>query len=479
MVPARKLFRNYVILFAGNVLGQLLFFFGLTRLARVLGPAGFGVWNFAQLWMLYLLRAGEFGLEVVGIRETSRDPSLVGTWIATVVPLRFALALLLFGFALLVSAANLLPSGTTTLVLICALSVFPMAFLLEWVLEARQEVGLISSARVLKGLLFFLCVFSLVAGSEHAELAAFLYVVSLAIPGLVIFAIVVRRFGFHWSSFSYRRGLGALRLSAPIGVATLLSQYSLVAATMMVGYVLPKEELGYFTAAHRIVIFLWAYVITSMHRILLPSLSRSFHESLSGYQRFVERFFRLSALAAVPMGLLGTLCAGPLMVLLYSAQYESSGTVFAIVLWAFVLATMRSILEIGLIASDCQRRYMKGMAILAVTYTIVTPILTLTFGIIGAAASTVISEAVYFAYLVMSFPHTTPAALLKNTWKPLLAALVALVALHPLAEVGFVWRGMMGLALFVGVLVLTKGVTISDFALIRSAVRRDAFEPPT
>lgn len=470
MVVAKKLLRNFIVLLAGNVIGQILSFVGLAYLARVLGPSGFGVWNFAQVLMLYLLRVGEFGLEVVGIRETSRDPRILSPWIATVVSIRFLFALVLFGLTLLVSKTNLLPDGTSSLVLISALAVFPMALLLEWVFESRQEVGLISLARILKGLLFFLGIFFMVSNKADVERAAYLYVASLVIPGLLIFSMVVRRFGSDWSSISYRKIVEALAKSAPIGIASLLSMYSLSLATLVVGYLLSKEELGFFTAAHRIVLFLWAYVITSMHRIILPGLSRSFQESLPHFQQFVEKCFRLSALVALPIGLVGTLCGVELMRLLYSVQYEASGAAFGILLWAFIFSTIRSILEIALIASDRQAKYMKGILFLSTIHTVLIPILTLKFGIIGTSVAVVGAELAYFIYLVITTPYSKPAFLWKNLWKPLLAVFSAMVAtlpfvLQPLLRLG------VGTTVFGVLIVALKGMSPGDLAAVKSLFR--------
>jgi O-antigen/teichoic acid export membrane protein len=476
--PAKRLLKNYITLFAGNVLGQLFFFLGFVQLARVLGPSGFGIWNFAQVCMLYLLRLGEFGLEVVGVRETSRDPKIVGSWIAHVVSIRIVLAVFLFGLAMLLSVTNLFPSGTTSLVVISSLCVFPMALLVEWVFEARQEVGLISIARILKGMLFFLGVVFLISKSDDVKLAAYLYVISLTLPAVMMLSIVVSRFGFTWSSLSIRSALDALHKSAPIGVSSLLLQYCLSVSPLMVGYFLSMEKLGYFTAAHRIVLFMWAYILTSMHRILLPSLSQYFRDSLPQYTRFVEKFFRLSALFAVPLGLVGTLCAIPLMTLLFTAQYESSGIVFAIIIWAFVLASIRSILEIALIASDRQRRYMLGMVFLAIMYTVLAPILTLKYGIAGASAAMVISELCYFVYLILFFPFLKPSLLIKNTWKPILAAIISLIIFLPLTDLHPVFKMVFSSATFGIIIIGLKGVTIDDWELLKSIIRRESVKQP-
>jgi O-antigen/teichoic acid export membrane protein len=474
MANAGRLLRNFVVMLAGNVLGQFLFFVGLAYLARVLGPSDFGIWNFAQIWMLYLLRMGEFGLEVIGIRGSARDPQTVPAWIATIVSTRLGLAVILFGIAVAAVSANLLPAGTSSLVLISALAVFPMALLLEWVFESRQEVGLISGARILKGLLFLAGITLFVRGSGDTELAAALYVIGLSVPGLALFVVVVRRFGFDGRSVRLRTCVDALRTSAPIGIATLLSQYSLSVSTIVIAYVLSKEDLGYYTAAYRIVLFLWAYVITSMHRILLPSLSRSFHESMPAFQRFMERFFRLAALAAVPLGLVGTLCSGWLMTLLYSSRYEASGVVFGFVVWGFVLAMVRSILEIGLIASDRQRRYVGGMLVMSLAYTIFTPILTWKMGMTGTAIAVVAAELSYFVYLIVSSPYIATTILLKSMWRPVVAAIAAAVAVYPAAGLHPVLRSGAGFVVFLVVIVILKGITQEDVDLARTLLQRRA-----
>jgi len=479
VTSAKKLLKNFIKMFAGNVIGQLFFFLGLTYLARVLKPSGFGVWNFAQIWMLYLMRGSEFGLEVVGIQETSRNPARINTWVPTIISVRFVLAILLFGGVVIVSTADLLPVGTESLVLIFAFTTMPMAFILEWVFEGRQEVGLISIARILKGVLFCVGVFLMVSNIKDIERAAYIYIGSLILPILIIFVLVIKRFGIDWSSISFRNGLNALIKSTPIGIATLLSGYSLFVTPMMVGYFLSREELGFFTAAHRIVLFLWAYVTSSMQRILLPSLSRSYYEALPNFQRFVERFFRLSVLAAVPMGIIGLICATQLMKFLYSAQYEASGVVFGILLWGFVIANIRSILEIALIAADRQQRFMKGMVILSISYSLLTPVLILLFGIVGAAVAVVSSEFCYFGYLIFTCPYSKPISFLKNLWKPLVAALMAIVLLLLNPTSSLIIRMVLSTTVFGIVIIALKGVLVEDFEVIISLFKRTNLESST
>jgi O-antigen/teichoic acid export membrane protein len=464
------------MLFAGNVLGQVFFFFGLTHLARVIGPAEFGVWNFAQAWMLYLLRAGEFGLEVVGIREISREPTSTSTWITTIVAVRGVLAGLLFAVTLLAAAMNIIPLDATNLVILSAISVFPIAVQLEWVYEARQEVGILSGVRVLKGLIFLVLVLLLVRNQGDAGEAMVIYVVSVAAASGFILYTNLSRFGFSCGALGNHFWASALRKATPIGMATLLSQYTLFIGTMTVGYSLSRNDLGYFTTAHRIVVFLWAYVVASLSRILLPTLSSDFRESSERFGQFIEKFFRLSVLVVIPFGLVGSLGGTWAISLLFSEEYQSAGPIFAILIWAFVLAVVRCILEIALIASDNQKKYLYGMVFSAVCYTVVTLTLTRGFGVIGAAFAAVVGELIYLSYLMIITPHARAKILLAHLWKPAMASISFAPAFAIPGDIHVVVRLILGFMLYVMFLFGLKALTPRDILLVKSLTQGKRLE---
>ena len=476
---AQKLFRNFVVLFAGNVVGQLCFFVGLAHLARVLGPSEFGLWNFGQAWLLYLFRAGEFGLEVVGIRETARNPERTREWVSTVVGVRFVLAVILFAATLLIAWGNLIPSDSSKLVMLFALAVFPMALVLEWVFEARQEVGIVSVGRVVKGALFALMVFMFVQRADDAEKSVVMYVLSVGIPTAIVSYAALSRFGFNRSRLKLAQGIEALRSAAPIGAATILSQFSLFLGTMVAGYMLSKAELGYYTAAHRILVFLLAYVIASSHRILLPTLSRYFHESLPDYSKFVEKFFRLAVLSSVPIGIAGTLSATTLIPFLYSSVYQPAAIVFQVLIWTFIIATIRTIFEIAMIAADQQRRYLKGMLFLATAYSLTTPLLAIRFGITGIAVASVVSELSYLVYLLVIYPYSKRVGFVSHLAKSATGAVIAGAAAYMLKGYHFTVPLMIGVFMYTVVMVLAKGISKSDISLLRSILHTGPAEAST
>ncbi len=473
MALAKRLLRNFVLLLAGNVLGQLAFFLGLLRLARVLGPAEFGVWNFAQAWLLYLFRGGELGLEVLGIREASRKPEETGQWISSLLVLRAGLAIILFVVTFAIAIAGLFPRNAAPIVIIFSIAVFPMAFILEWVYEAHQRILYVSLARIGKGLLFAALVFLFVSNSSQGGVAAALYVLSLVVPIGVVLWFGISQYGLGSFRYVVRHGLATLREALPIGLATLLSQYSLFLGTLVVGYLMSETDLGYYTAGHRLVIFLWAYVIVSSNRVLLPNLSRSFQVSVVRFSEFVMKFFRLSVLVALPFGFIGIALAQSVLPLLYSAQYTSSVIVFQVLMCALVIAIVRSIFEIGLVASGNQRGYLRSIGFLAIAYTVVTPLMTVLWGITGAALASVVAELFLLAYFLAAFPYTRFRSLLPFILKPAGAILPGVALLVLFAGTSPGWRVVIGLAAYAVLLVAVRGVDLEDVALLKKMIQNE------
>lgn len=465
-------------MFCGNILGQLFFLLGMLRLARTLGPAAFGLWNFTQAWMLYLLQTEQMGLEVVAIRAIARTPVQTGRYVRTVISVRGILMIILLGLTILACVLHLVPAEMEQLLLIFSLTLIPTAFLLEWVFEAYQEIGFVSLARFLKGALFAALVFLFVHTQADVEGSAAFYVLSVTIPALLIFLLAASRYNFK-GSIDLRHGWRTLREALPVGLASLLSQFCLFAGTLYVGLTSSHEDLGYFTAANRPAIFLWAYVVSASHRILLPTLSLRFRTALPEFRTFIEKFFRLSVLGALPLGLAVTVVAPVLIPVLYSSEYVRSVPIFQVLFWFLVVSLMRFIFEIGLIASDRQRQYFFAMAGLAVLYAILTPLLTHFLGILGAAIAAVIAETSYMGYLVGSFPFTKVSSLLKSNWKPALAFAAGAATAWATNTMPVAAQLGMCMGAYVLVLVVTRGFTLDDWGMLWRILRPSGSESVT
>jgi O-antigen/teichoic acid export membrane protein len=424
---SKIIIKNFVLLFTSNIIGQLFYLGGLVHLARILGPGGFGLWNFAQAWLMYLFRGGEMGLEVVGVREIARNPDNTPNLISAVITSRCLLAIILFFIVSLAIVFGLIPKDTIPLMIAFSIAIVPMAFILEWVFEGHQSLSSVSIARIAKGIIFFILVISFVKSTNEITLSAFFYVISITIPIVYIGWLVLKRFGhadikdiLSFFPFLWKSAL-------PIGLATLLSNYSLFLGTMVIGYTMQRDQLGYFTASHRIMLFLWAYIISNLQRVVLPTLTNLNKSSVDSFRSFVEKFLRYAVFISFGIGLLITSFSSIIIHVLYSDNYNPSVPVLQILVWAFAMASNRMILEMALLASDRQRLYFYGMIFIAILYTTFTPLLISIYGINGAAYAALISESLYLFGLTFLWSYENSSDIWKYLIKSSVAIFIAII----------------------------------------------------
>jgi len=476
-VTGRRLLRNFYVLFLSSVLGQLLYLVALVHLARVFGPGPFGVWSLAQAWMMYVLRAGEVGLEPIGIRSiASGGGEACRPVVSNVLGIRAALAVGLYLVMILFAWIGVFPSSSEQLVLIFALALFPTAFILEWVFEAHQSVVPVGATRILKGALFAGLVLLFTAGADQIQEAAYYYVLALSVSVVVVGVTAFRRYPLVPLRFSASGQRELLRASLPVGAATLLTQYTLFAGTIFAGYMVSQDQLGIYSAGHRLVIFLWAYGIVSSNRVILPRLTQLFKESRDQFARFVKRYIRVLALVALGM-VIAALTGGEAIIMsLYGSRFGQSVEVFQILSVALAVAITRSVLEVGLIAAGRQVLVMRGMIGLALLYTVLTYVGLEIWGVNGAAGAAVIAELCYALYLGLVFGFVGPVQLVLAQWKVLVVALAVIVFLSVVNLESPALLMATGLLLYGGLLYLVGVLKKEDLQLLLGAlgVRRSS-----
>jgi O-antigen/teichoic acid export membrane protein len=462
MNKSKLIVKNFILLFTSNVIGQVFYLGGLVHLARVFGPGGFGLWNFAQAWLIYLFRGGEMGLETLGVREIARNPADTPRLISAVVFSRVLLLIILFIIIITVVLLGIIPSDTAPILLTFSLVLIPMAFILEWVFEGHQTIWSVSIARAFKGFLFFLPVIIFVRSSNELILSALFYVISLTLPICYIGWYTIKCFNYEKIRNIYPLLPRIWKSALPIGLSALLSNYNLFLGTMVIGYTMQHDYLGYYTASHRIILFLWAYIISNLQRVVLPTLSHLHHASIDSFKSFVESFLRYASVISGGIGLILFFLSNFIIRIIYSDRYILSSPILQILGWAFALASIRMILEMALLASDRQRFYFKGMVILSIIYSTFTPILVFCCGIDGAAYAAIIAEGSYSAFLVTLWCRENRSDIWMVLLKPLIAAAVVTPVLMYFS-MSTIFNVILASCGYIAILFFSKAFTYSEF----------------
>jgi len=462
MSIAKKLIVNFFHLFSASVIGQLLFLCGLVHVAREVGPAEFGLWNLALVWMMFLFRLGEMGMDLVGMRNIASKPSDMSQTVWNIIIVRFVIAILLILCVLLCVWFEWAPNGSGSLFVIFSLSLIPLAFTLEWVFEGVQSVKIVGVARIVRGGLFAALVWLFISGEGQIREAAAFYVITFSLGSLIVLIAALVKFELVKPSFDWKKAKILLAQSFPIGMAAVLTQYSLFVGTIIIGFLLQPTDLGFYSAAHRLVIFIWVYGIVTSSRVLLPQLSRLFDNSTIEYSQFVRRVWRIFVLAALPVGMIIILNAQQIVSLLYGPSYHESSSVLQILSAALVIAIFRSVIETSFIATNKQANYLYGMAGAAAFYTIFTFVGVHLWGIEGAAWAAVITEFCYAAFLVVNSSDVGKFTVTVTVLRSFVAAGVSMLVLMAFHISSIFFNVISSVALYGLLLLIMKEFTLQE-----------------
>ena len=464
-----SLIRSFLTLSVGNVGSQLVLLVAVAAIGRALGPEGFGWWSFSYVLVLYMFRLNEFGLEVMGVRAIASGGSTAAERIGSVLSTRLLLAVVLFFCAVLAGIIGIIPTEARVLVLIFALAVFPVAFTLEWVYEAIQRFNFVSIARIMKAIIFVVLVLFAVRDASSARYAAAFYVVSLTVPAIFLVADAARRFGSIRLGFDLQQSVTLLRESFPVGLATFFSQYALFFATTFLGYVATATDVGLFSAAHRLIVFVWAYGIVASNRVILPTLSRLHQESREAFDSFVNKVTRTLLLLALPVGILGTVAAQGVVTLVYGQTFASASTAFRVLLWVLVIAISRSAVEISFWASDRQWLYVRRMLLLVFAHSVAVPIGYFLDGLPGVAIGMLCAEVFYTVRLILGAKIVWSRSILLTLGKVLVVSALTYGVLS-VASLAFIPTIAAGAVTYALLLFAVGELSQEDLALFRGLI---------
>jgi O-antigen/teichoic acid export membrane protein len=468
---SKQITKNFFYLLLSNIVGQMFTLWAFVYVARVFGPEGFGKFSYAQVIALFFLYIADFGLQVHGTRVIAQEKGNIPQHVWDITWTRIVLAvscfIVLVPLSLLLSADQQVRS----LIVVFGIMLLPSAVLLEWVFQGIERMDIVGLSRVLKGFFFAGLVFLFLKTPDHLNYAAAFYVGGIALAAVVLQGIYVRKFGKQ--ALILRRPVlwKPLVLAAPLAAGTFVGQINANFGTLALGFFSTNDEVGYFSAAYRIILFLSGFVVVAAANATLPLLARSYEKSTVDFSISVNKLLRVFALAALPLGIGGSILAHRIISFLYAAEYQNSVVVLQISIWAIVIMIYRVVFENALIASRNQRHYFMGFAMSGVLTVLGNIILVPLLGLIAPAIVAVVSEFVLLVGFALSSRFIRISDVARMTIKPLLSAVLMGAALWALPMNLFVALAV-GILLYGTFLLLFRCVSIEEIlGYVHSFVR--------
>ena len=401
MTTERRVAWNTLARAGGEVLAKLASLAFYVVMARKLGTSDYGAFVFVLALTSSLLLASGFGTDDLVAREVSRDRSSAGVHLADAVALKVVTSLALIGIAMVVVfAADDSPTVQLT-TLIVGVGVALEVGAKSWasIFQAHERLELVSACLILqRALTAVIGVAVLLAGGGLIGAAAAYLIGAAAGLGAVEFAL--RR----WTPVTRLRpsASGAwalLRAGVPIGVASLLLLLLLRVDVVLLSLLSNNHEVGLYGAGYRLVDGL-QFLTWSFGAAMLPWLSRATSQRALG--RAFMLGVKLEAAALLPIGLLLSCFARPIIELVYGSAYRDAAIPLALLGGTVVCYGLQGFGSTVLIARDAVGTRARVAALVA-TINVTANCIVIPFAAARGAAAVALGTAVLLATAFVAF----------------------------------------------------------------------------
>lgn len=466
--------KNFLILFIGDGISYLLNFFATVYLARMLEVSNFGKISFAFAFFSFGSFLTNLGLVSIGTRDIAQSGKNSERlnqhkYIRDVVMLRQTLAVITFVILLLVAFFIRKSEDVRLLIVLYGLSLFPFAFLIEWVFLGWEKMLAVTISKIVIAVSYFAAIFIFIKRLEHLTVVPNLFFASYLLGALFLLIVYLKQkppqCAYALKS-RFADSLQLLKSALPIGVGAILIQFSLNFNVIFLGLVKNSLSVGLFSAASKILFFILIFDRV-MNNTTFPIISRYYLDGKEKLSLVLNRLGKLILVIAIPICAGGFMLAKPLTVFIYGAGYEPSATIFRILIWFFFITMLNSLFTSSLIAGKKHKDYIASIGFGVLANVILNIILVPTLGARGTAISLISAELLTLNLLIRK---TRPIAdiriRLSNIVKPMLATAIMTLAILTLqSRLALIPLIIISIIVYGLILLLIKGVSIKDFTL--------------
>lgn len=396
---AASIAKNTAWLAGGEIIGRLFRIALIFFAARGLGAAEWGISSYALSLAVLFTIATDVGLGAIVTRQIVSDRENRAGYLSAFLFMK--LGLLAAGTAtimLVVPKIGSVPLAGSLPVTLALLVFFDSVRMIATVVNRARETMRLEAATnaVTQGAILCggLAMLSIMPSAEGLNIA---YAAGSGIGTLVGLWTVRDHLPGILTSFKAPVAKAIMKDAVPVAAMGLMGAAMLNTDIIMLGWMRSPEEIGYYSAAQKIVFTL--YVIPTLAAAaVFPALTRLANEK-ERFKKLAEGAIRNMLAIGTPIAVGGIVTARGVIALFYGAEYLPAIAPFAILLLTVPLIFATGIVNSALIAQNRQKAFfiysLTGFVLnIAFNWLLIPP-----FGIVGAALATLVTSAASVAYI--------------------------------------------------------------------------------
>ncbi|MGH7610772.1 MAG: flippase [Candidatus Dormibacteria bacterium] len=475
MSRAQLAVRNTTILFLARSAAKVLVLGAFLIQQKALGPTRYGEFGVIVVFSTLSSIVGDLGLQIVYLREGSRDRAQLKTYLGAVLTAKIPLFLL----SLLVLAVMAKLKGPVLFALVWPafwLQVFTsVANVLRSTFYATGEMRYEAWATGSEALI--LLVGTALVAHAGLGISAYLWVygASYAVTCVYAYAVIARRYFLPTLHFDLTLTRQLLKIALPFALVFFLNTVYFRIDVVILSALRDYREVGYYQAAYKFLDGL-SFVPQTIMNAVFPTLSVLHLEAMQSLRLAYTASIRLLAALAMPVAVILGFGAARILAILHI--YPQSALALQILAVALVFMFVNNTFVFGLGAMDRQLDSVLLAAMSIVVNVVLNLVLIPAFprgtGYLGSSWATVITE----VFLLLAGYWMVRRRLESHLpWGR---------ALLPIAVSGALMAGVLGLfpsqnivlvgifagLVYLGALLATGGVTREELRIARASLGR-------
>lgn len=450
--------KHFAALASGDAIARIAAFVAGVFVARRLGAEMFGVMAFGQAVVLYFNHMAACGVDLTGIREVAADPTRARTLAPSILVFRTLVAGGLF-VVLSAAAIAFFPPLEAAVLALYAATLFGHGPNPKFVLVGLSRPGPVAFARGGGEFLYAALVFLFVR--ERHDIVWVPWAQALGdVVAVLMMLVWLRRMGHPMPlELNWRAARPLLVRSFPLVLNILLGLAIFNCDLIVLKFFRGNATVGWYSASYQLISFLinlaWAY-----SHSLLPALTQASKESGERHALY-QTSLAQSFAVGLPIAVGGALLSAEMIEMVFGAAYHASGAPLAILIAAIPFMLYKDVAMVAMIVSGRETAVLRMTAI-AVVFNLVGNLLVIpTWGMVGAACTTLATEVLRAVLAAIyarrdGFALVDPRRLAKSSLAALAMATVLLAS-----GVREVWFAVpLGVAVYALVLALNGALVL-------------------
>jgi len=357
-------------------------------------------------------------MDAVGVVEVVPEGADADRAIGTILLFRALIAGVAMCAAAIV-AVWVLPETDGRIFIRYAIGLLFVALNARFVYLMRHRAGPAALSRLLAEVAAAAVILLLVRGTDDVGKVPLGFIVG---EGTAAILMIAGLGGWRlFRSFDRAFAVRTARQAMPLVLSSLLGLVVFNLDLIMLRFMRDAESAGYYAAAYALIGLIMNLGI-AFYLNLIPGLSR-LREDRVAFQALYGSASTLNLVFVLPVVVGGILLAEPLIRTVFGPRYAPSAGPLVPLLVSAGLTLMRFVPQACVIASDRRHEVLWVNVIGAIISVSLNIILIPRFGIMGAAASTLSTDAVRLAIaLVLAHRTGTRNGYARHLWRPVAAA---------------------------------------------------------